>query len=330
MNIYSFKKIGYDPFIDFIKAFAIICVLIGHTFPSLEMIGYGFWAGMQVPLFVLVQSFHSLKKEHNKFQFKKILWRIFIPFILVEVAIFIILLFMQPDIYNIKGLVKEYITGGGIGPGSYFPWIYLQIAIILPLLSIFVRKFTKLQLVVIFLLMCEGMEILCSVVDLPDNIYRLLALRYLFLVYLAWIWIKDGIVVNAKTVVLSLLSILAAVYFSYYSIDDEPLFFNTSWKLHRWPCYYYVAIALVGALYIIYNWISKNDIVNKTVKMLARCSYEIFLVQMVVCTICPSFGFIPNQIIRISFKILVIFAVSIIGGYYFNIWYGKFLKRCLH
>jgi len=59
----SFNKTGYDPFIDFIKAYAILCVLIGHTLPFTDYWGYGLWAGMQVPLFVLVQVFHGFKKD---------------------------------------------------------------------------------------------------------------------------------------------------------------------------------------------------------------------------------------------------------------------------
>lgn len=79
-HIISFNKKGYDPFIDFLKAYAILCVLFGHTFPHLNEIGYGMWAGMQVPIFILIQSFHSLKKELTKLNIIKVAKRIFIPF----------------------------------------------------------------------------------------------------------------------------------------------------------------------------------------------------------------------------------------------------------
>lgn len=36
-----FNKTGYDPFLDFIKAYAIIMVLIGHTLPYVNGIGGG-------------------------------------------------------------------------------------------------------------------------------------------------------------------------------------------------------------------------------------------------------------------------------------------------
>jgi hypothetical protein len=81
-HIVYFNTHGYDPFIDFLKAYAIICVLLGHTFPYLDKIGYGLWAGMQVPIFIMIQAFHSLKKDNPKFIFSNLLKRIFIPFAL--------------------------------------------------------------------------------------------------------------------------------------------------------------------------------------------------------------------------------------------------------
>jgi fucose 4-O-acetylase-like acetyltransferase len=88
-QIITFNKKGYDSFIDFIKAYAIICVLIGHTLPHHDYWGYGLWAGMQVPLFILVQAFHCFKKESYSFSLKKVLWRVIIPFVAIQVIIFV-------------------------------------------------------------------------------------------------------------------------------------------------------------------------------------------------------------------------------------------------
>ena len=79
-----FNKTGYEPFFDFIKAYAILCVLMGHTIPILKETGYSLWYGMQVPLFVLVQVFHVLKKDSYSFSIKKILNRIVCPFLLIQ------------------------------------------------------------------------------------------------------------------------------------------------------------------------------------------------------------------------------------------------------
>lgn len=79
-----FNKTGYDPFIDFIKAYAIICVLLGHTFPYTHETGYYLWYGMQVPLFILVQTFHVFKKDVYHLNLKKTISRILLPFLFVQ------------------------------------------------------------------------------------------------------------------------------------------------------------------------------------------------------------------------------------------------------
>ena len=80
----TLNKSGYEPFFDFIKAYAILCVLMGHTIPFLKETGYSLWYGMQVPLFVLIQAFHALKKESFSFSIKKISKRIIYPFLLIQ------------------------------------------------------------------------------------------------------------------------------------------------------------------------------------------------------------------------------------------------------
>lgn len=85
-----FNTTGRDQFIDFLKAYAILCVLFAHTFPYLREVGYGLWAGMQVPVFLLIQVFHAFKSNRQS-SFKKILNRIFIPFLVVQVFILILI-----------------------------------------------------------------------------------------------------------------------------------------------------------------------------------------------------------------------------------------------
>ncbi len=236
-KVITFNKSGYDPFIDFIKTYAILCVLVGHTLVLHDYWGYGLWAGMQVPLFVLVQAFHSFKKETPGVNLKKIFLRVVVPYIIIQSIPFIYLLCKNPS-----GLYS-FIGGGGAGPGSYYPWVYIQIALLLPFVKRWIDKNKEHQTKVLisFLVVCEAFEMLFSLIDLPDGIYRLLAVRYIFLLYLAWLWVKNGIVMNRLTIILSVLSFIAIVYFEYFSVDDEILFYNTAWEYHRWPCYFFVA-----------------------------------------------------------------------------------------
>lgn len=334
----SFNKAGYDPFIDFIKAYAIICVLIGHTLPFPDYWGYGLWAGMQVPLFVLVQAFHSFKKDNPVVNLEKIFLRVVLPYILVQ-SIAILFLLCNGSIN-----VNSVLLDGGIGPGSYYPWVFIQVAVLLP----FVKKWLdknydkKLKVLISFLIICESFEILFSVIDLQDDVYRLLAIRYLFLFYFAWIWIMDGIIINWKTTILSLLSFIAIIYFEYLSVDDEVLFYKTGWKFHRWPCYYFVAVWGVYLLRKLFEVLQKKAYIMKSINILAKCSYEIFLIQMLIISFYPSnfifdyfiVNIVDNHIVAVFMQLLlrvfIVFTMSIFLGYYFNLYYNLIVNRIVN
>jgi hypothetical protein len=308
----SFNKTGYDPFLDFIKAWAIICVIFGHTFPYLNQVGYSIWIGIQVPLFILIQNFHSYKKALPKINIIKIFSRVLLPFLIFELVVFAIALCLGGG-GILKTLLIDGIKKGGYGPGAYYPWIYFQMAILLPLIYSTLKKIPENALLWVFLIICEGCEIICSIVDFPDWIYRLLAIRYFFLIYLTMLWIKKGIVPDRKMLLLSLLSLATIVYFRYFSVNDEPWFYNTAWKTHRWLCYYYVANLYVYMLYLLWIAIKKYSFVSKCVKKIAASTYEIFLVQMSVIYLfhADSLSIVPNGKLQFILWFVVVWVASI-------------------
>ena len=327
----TFIKKGHDDFIDFVKAYAIICVLIGHTFtPFLDKIGYGVWAGMQVPLFILIQTFHSYKKEKITFSIKKVWRRVLVPFFVIEIitSTFVFLC----GFCEFKYLIHKMLSGGGYGPGSYYPWIYLQISLLLPLFAIALQRYSKIESFFIFLTICESFEILFSFAKLPDSIYRLLTVRYIFLIWLGWQWAKEGIKLNITTVILSIVSLISIIYFEYLSLDDEPWFYNTVWKYHRWPCYFFVANLFMLILHKLWLYINRHAFISKLVAKIAACSYEIFLIQMMVLFILKeSKLYLINRgtLIDATYFLYIIFVwiISIIGGYLLNTFVNSKFKR---
>ncbi len=317
-----FNKNSRDSFIDFIKAYTIICVLLGHTIPYLKESGYWLWYGMQVPFFILIQVFHVFKKDKPQFKLGKVVIRVVLPYMIVQVGMFFALLMGGDD--GFKSLINMFVRGGGVGPGSYYPWIYLQIAFLLPLLKPWFDRGSKKQKTIVALAICELLEIISSVINLPDSLYRLLAIRYLFLIYLGWIWVKEGIVINRKTLFWSILSMLTIVYLAYFYVNMEPWFYDTVWRVHRWPCYFYVSTLLSYFLYVMYRKTRHFGVIRKAIAMLSNCSYEIFLTQMAIITLLPSMYFIENDQVRFVFRFTLIWVMSIVGGYFFNKIYNRF------
>ena len=184
-------------------------------------------------------------------------------------------------------------------------------------------KGSIIKKLIVALLICEGLEILSSLMGIPDWLYRLLSIRYFFLIYLGWLWVKEGIVINVKTIALQLLSMVAIIYFDYYYTPTEPWFFDTAWRCHRWPCYFYVSTLFCGILYWLYNKTKENSIIRYTTKMLAKSSYEIFLIQMVIIPIMTQISFVNNMYINFYIKTTLIFVISIFIGHFFNKIYFK-------
>ena len=183
------------------------------------------------------------------------------------------------------------------------------------------------------LLLSEGLEVLCSISNVPEVIYRLLAVRYVFLFFLGWLWVKKSVKLSPLTILLSILSLLAIVYFEYFSVNDEPWFFTTGWKYHRWPCYFWVSSGIVYILNCLRNCVKKSKKITDCVRILAKSSYEIFLVQMSVIflfktdTLCVF----NNKYLTFILWLVIVWIVSIAGGVYFNKLYDKIInhKSCI-
>lgn len=190
------------------------------------------------------------------------------------------------DWESLVTLLKQVIIGGGVGPGAYYVWIYLQFYFLLPFLIRTMRGWSKVRIGCFFTILCIVLEVLCSYVDMPGWLYRLLAIRYLFLIYLSYLWMAKGIVLNKWTVVLSGVSVVFILLFTYADINWEPCFYDSDWKICHWPAYFYPAYLFILILHIYYKYLRPK--LNHLLCMMGRYSYEIFLCQMFVFTFLPS------------------------------------------
>lgn len=111
-NAIVFNKTGYDPFITFLKGYAILCVVLAHSVPNIENSGYEFWGSMQVPLFLLIQTFHVFKKDTANFRIKKLWPRIILPFFILQVILFAIKLTLSG--FNSQMIDNQIFIGGGM------------------------------------------------------------------------------------------------------------------------------------------------------------------------------------------------------------------------
>lgn len=280
----EFIKEGKDLSLDFVKGICILLVLIHHTTSvTFHQDSWFFvWGYPAVPLFLLIQVFHSYKSglENKRIRVGKIWKRAFFPFLFAEVLILVAHLVMHP-LKPVRSILETSFYWGGRGPGSYYPWIYIQFAILLPLLTPLFRYVEKKWLLILFLLLSIGGEILCNLLDIPGWLYRLLFIRYIFLIYLGYLMAVRGIVLNVVTIALSVVSLVALYFFEIKEFRLPPFFYYAeSWKAFHWICYFYIAYPMLYLMCRFFYWLPANGKLENIVCSLGHHSYAIYIFQL--------------------------------------------------
>ena len=270
--------IGQDTHIDWIdgaKGVAILSVILLHSLPCLREVGWMWHIGQAVPVFVFITAYLvSVRMESMRAYFTfdrlaKMLKKVFVPFVIVLLA--------QVGCLAIAGSfpsIKCIIRDGGIGPGSYYVWLYLQSWVLIPLIVWLVRKTPVWLSALIMILVSIGAEY--SFVPIQDikfvgEIYRLLPIRYLMVLYLGCIWpmLKDKQkYIFYGLACLSALWILNDVYFANTPpVEIIPPF----WVGYHWHTAFYVVAPVSLLERIRYAEIWKHA---------GKYSWYIFLLQM--------------------------------------------------
>ena len=280
----EFSKIGHDLSLDFVKGIAILLVLLNHcTASAFQQDSWFFlWGYPAVPLFLLIQVFHVYKGGIGKksVRWGKIWTRAMSPFLIAEVVILVATIAMYP-LEPVRHLLLSMAYWGGGGPGSYYPWIYFQFAILLPLLAPLFRKLSEKSLLVLFLLLSIGSEVFCNLAHIPEWLYRLLFVRYIFLIYLGYQMVVRGVVLNILTLSLSLLSVVALYLFEVKDFQLFPVFYySESWKSFHWLCYFYIAYPMLYVLCRFFYWLPADSWLEKTVCKMGEHSYAIYIFQL--------------------------------------------------
>lgn len=280
----EFSKIGHDLSLDFVKGIAILLVLLNHcTASAFQQDSWFFlWGYPAVPLFLLIQVFHAYKGGFGKksVRWGKIWTRAMSPFLIAEVVILVATIAMYP-LEPVRHLLLSMAYWGGGGPGSYYPWIYFQFAILLPLLAPLFRKLSEKSLLVLFLLLSIGSEVFCNLAHIPEWLYRLLFVRYIFLIYLGYQMVVRGVVLNILTLSLSLLSVVALYFFEVKDFQLFPVFYySESWKSFHWLCYFYIAYPMLYVLCRFFYWLPADSWLEKTVCKMGEHSYAIYIFQL--------------------------------------------------
>ena len=277
MERIEFKKEGYDPQIDYIKGLCILFVVWTHCMNRGELsnILFPYWGDTAVPIFIIIQVFHYYKKgvSVRTPSIPKLWKRILQPYILTQ-------FFMYYDMTD--GAFSPTLYWEKRGPGSYYIFIYLEMALVIPLFAPLFRRLSTKWLLAIFLILSQLVEIVCSLTHCPDNIYRIIFPRYIFLIFIGYLLATKGLRLNKLTIIAGIFSMLFIYLFAYSRCDMEPVFCTSLvlWPLCHWVCYIYIAYFFLTFLKYTYTKLIKCNGLMSCIREIGKSSYEIYLFQI--------------------------------------------------
>lgn len=275
------KSSEYIDWIDGAKGIAIVSVILLHSLPCLREIGWMWHIGQAVPVFLFITAylmslrFESLRTSFTWERLKKMLMNVFVPF-LVVLFVQLICLALDRHCPSVKTLIKN----GGIGPGAYYPWLYLQVWIIVPFIVLLVRKlpiWASALILLIISIAAEYLFVLLQEIEHINDLYQLLPIRYLIVLYIGCIWSilkeKQKCFFYGLACISALL-ILKDVYCAEYQIfaNTPPLIITPPfWEGYHWYTAFYVVLPVTLLERIRYAEIWKQA---------GKYSWYIFLLQM--------------------------------------------------
>lgn len=304
----TFNRNGYDPLIDYLKGLCILFIVIQHSIPTAlhHYTMFALWGRLAVPIFLLIQVFHTYKKITGggkiSIQIEKSWKRVVKPFIVVQILlVFIDVVLFQKSFGTV---ISDLCHNGGMGSGGYYPWIYIQFAVLLVLLVPTFRKYKKqMVLFFIFALASQLLELLCCLFQMPEWIFRLCAIRYFFIIYLGYILATQGFDLNKKTFAIGIVSLICLCFFVFKDVNLRPFFYTgiPAWRTCHWVNYIYVCYILLFVLRWTYEKLQSRKRIVTWIQDMGKYSYEIFMFQMIyfhVCkTLIPDKGGMISQIV---------------------------------
>lgn len=303
------KKHNYN--IDILKSLAMIAVIFIHCVPREFLYAsfspYHIWQA--VPVFMLLAGFNTANSYRKRdfetlaefynpsFMYKKV-ERLIFPFAAVWLGQ-VILLFLFKDGISFWQLLLQFPTGGW-GPGSYFVPIIVQATLILPLIYLLMKKNLNVMTFVLFIISMM-MEMVCLWLGVSEDLYRILVVRYIFVlalgVWLAFNYKKINYKWLAPMAALSVIYITGVNYFG-LKIIMEPV-----WLSQHAPAFFYTLLLMLVCLKA-YK-VKGDHFISRTLIKIGQASYHIFLTQMVY------FWFIPNMFAGLPSYLYVLISVML-------------------
>lgn len=321
--------------LDLMKSFCIFFVIITHFFTYFMPQGanikylFAYYIDMAVPLFLIISGYtHSQSlSNHNfksivdyfdkKFFFHK-LKRIILPYaIILFIEVLVMFMVTKTDSFSFYVILKKIISTGGLGPGGYYPIIFLQILLWFPIVYYFFKR-SPLQTFLFSILLNIGFEIFAhSYLTLP--MYRILSFRYITFILLGiFLFLYEERIKN--TLIPHISFVIGFMFITYMkNIGYKPTFL-TWWTGTSFPTAFY-AFSLLYFFMKLEPYLQKVKSYIEPLLFIGRASFHIFLTQMLFFDPLQKIYFNVNWLnnhIRTRYSLIICIAFCVIVG---CLWY---------
>ena len=242
--------------------------------------GFPFWIDMAVPLFLIISGYvNTLSFRKKGIETLSVCYapaiiagkviRYTVPFgIAYTLEIIFCQLFNHRAMPSAVELLREFLSGG-MGPGSYYYPILIQMILVFPIIYSVVRQNGVKGLAI-----CAFGNFLYELMQwaygLSENTYRLLIFRYILLLAFGCYF---GLGYKLSKTTLAILSGIAVSYIVLVSYCNITVFFIPYWK----GTSFIPALLAVCIFALVYT----GNIRNRVLETIGKASYHIFLTQKV-------------------------------------------------
>ena len=307
------------PFISYLKALCIILVIICHcNFTDQERLNFTFpyIINTAVPFFMLITAFNysnsylknnisNMQQMYNPTLIFNRLKRLAIPyFIIVLIQWF----FIAPHTHYTHSFTTLFVNGG-MGPGSYYFPVMVQLIVLFPIIYKLVKKYQIKGLLFVFIINLI-FEFICSYTNMSNSTYRLLFFRYLMYIGLGVYAFEHKDNIKDSTLSKSLIVGITYLALSAYCAPEI-----------TYPFMHWKTTSMMVAFYVfpLFIWFYRelgvkeisNTLLSKTLVLTGNASWHIFLVQATYFTILEKILNESGRMLPVNITINVLICVSI-------------------
>ncbi len=285
INAVLVKKNERLQWIDIYKGLAIVFVIITHCNWSdvqRKVLLFPYWIDMAVPIFMMLsgyvyslsyrKNFQTLRDGYSKVRIIKSFLRYTIPFTIIYFIEMLVSIIYAKEMISITNLIKVFITGG-LGPGSYYYPILIQMIFVFPIIYYVVLKFHHKGVIIMFIANV-GYEIIKTVSGMPSGLYRLLIFRYIFILSIgSYLFLNNNFVQKKNYKYAYVISAIGFIFITLTAYSNYNAVIITEWQRTS-------VLAVLWIIPIFIYFVNQNIIRLGILAYIGKSSYHIFLIQM--------------------------------------------------